>query len=170
MHDDKHACSYLEQPIARKTDSTRTWDLLADIEQLPVYRSHYFRVRLAVSPVLGHFSALHAQLERALWTVKSYLFDIAVEIRLSFPPSFWRIRAFARSFVAPFGIISSDNSFLWPYREGFVAQHGFVTTFLALMPVPSLWKIGSRHRSLVHRARKIRITERYWIFFFFFFF
>lgn len=36
---------------------------VADIEQLPVYRSHYFRVRPAVSPVLGHFSA---QLESPL--------------------------------------------------------------------------------------------------------
>ena len=74
-----------------------------------------FALEPAVSSVLGHFSALLVPASRALWTVKSYLFDIETRVtyaRFSAASDAACIRASARAaaFVALSAIILSDNS------------------------------------------------------------
>ena len=86
------------------------------MEQLPVYRSHYFRVRSAVSSVLGHFSAHHTKLESPLnREVLSVRYRPGKLDSIFTALTYSRVRACTAS-VALSGIILSDNSAQWPYQ------------------------------------------------------
>lgn len=155
----RHACMTIQNTRVFRASEDSTEDRwYAHVRSSPPI-SNSFRftglIIFALDPLSARFWVTSPPNSRALWTVKPYLLDIAVE---TLHHHSRRSDVFAQPFVAPFEsfylIIPLCDPPLSGHRRDSWLVTRIVTTFLALTPVPSLWKIGHIEHG------KSYITER----------